>query len=185
MSRVLRGWAVLSRGPFSGAIFLADVALITAMSCLAGIACHLVAYGNRGNVSSCVQLGLLAATIFAISNLFRRERRLPNFFSFEPHARRTIQLSNVTLICPLMLGFLAQISVDYSRGWILLCYVSTLAALIVQRYFVGCRFLTPGVTTSPVAERRANPRSRPRPGGGQRSQPRTGRHFRAAAVVGD
>jgi hypothetical protein len=32
-----------------------------------------------------------------------------------------------------MLGFLAQISVDYSGGWILLFYVSTLAALIAQR----------------------------------------------------
>jgi hypothetical protein len=30
-----------------------------------------------------------------------------------------------------MLGFLAQISVDYSRGWILLFYVTTLPVLIV------------------------------------------------------
>jgi hypothetical protein len=35
-----------------------------------------------------------------------------------------------------MLGFLAQISVDYSRGWILLFYVTTLAALMVQRYII-------------------------------------------------
>jgi hypothetical protein len=51
------------------------------MSCFTGIAYHLVAYGNRGNISSFVQVGLLAASIFAISNLFRREYRLPNFFS--------------------------------------------------------------------------------------------------------
>jgi hypothetical protein len=133
---MLRGWAVLSRGTFSGAIFLTDVALIVAMSCFTGIAYHLVAYGNRGNISSFVQVGLLAASIFAVSNIFRREYRLPNFFSFKPHARRTIQLWNVTLICLLMLGFLAQISVDYSRGWILLFYVTTLAALIVQRYII-------------------------------------------------
>jgi Undecaprenyl-phosphate glucose phosphotransferase len=133
---MLRGWAVLSRGTFSGAIFLTDVALIVATSCLTGIAYHLVAYGNRGNISSFVQVGLLAASIFAVSNMFRREYRLPNFFSFKPHARRTIQLWNVTLICLLMLGFLAQISVDYSRGWILLFYVTTLAASIVQRYVI-------------------------------------------------
>ena len=133
---MLRGWAVLSHGTFSGAIFLTDVALIVAMSCFTGIAYHLVAYGNRGNISSFVQVGLLAASIFAISNLFRREYRLPNFFSFKPHGRRTIQLWNVTLICLLMLGILAQISVDYSRGWILLFYVTTLAALMVQRYII-------------------------------------------------
>ncbi len=135
-SRFLRAWAELSRGTFSGAIFSTDIALIVAMSCSTGIAYHLVAYGDHGNISSFVQVGVLAASIFAISNLFRREYRLPNFLTFKPHARRTIQLWNVTLICLLMLGFLAQISVDYSRGWIVLFYVATLAALIVLRYII-------------------------------------------------
>jgi hypothetical protein len=152
-SRVLRGWAVLSRGTFSGANFLADIALIAAMSCLTGIAYHLVVYGNRGSIASFVQVGLLAASIFAISNLFRREYPLPNFFSFKPHARRTIQLWNVTLVCLLMLGFLAQISVDYSRGWILLFYVSTLAALIAQRYFI-VRIAAPARTAGLLSAQR-------------------------------
>ena len=130
-SRLLRAWALLSRGTFSSAIFLLDVALIVAMSCVTGVAYYLVAYGDTGDVSPFVQVGVLAASIFAISNVFRGEYRLPNFFAFKPHARRTIQLWNVTLICLLMLGFLAQISVDYSRGWIVLFYVATLAALIV------------------------------------------------------
>ncbi len=34
-----------------------------------------------------VQVGLLAASIFTISNVFRGEYRLPNFFAFKPHAR--------------------------------------------------------------------------------------------------
>src|SRR3984957_74967 len=135
-SRALRGWAVLARGTFSGAIFLTDVALIIAMSCLTGIAYHLAAYREHGHISSYVQVGVLAASIFAVSNLFRREYRLPNFFNFKAHGRRTIQLWNVTLICLLMLGFLAQISVDYSRGWIVLFYFTTLAALIVLRFVV-------------------------------------------------
>ncbi|MDR3422810.1 MAG: undecaprenyl-phosphate glucose phosphotransferase [Xanthobacteraceae bacterium] len=135
--RVLRVWAVLSRGTFSGAIFLIDVALIVAMSCLTGIAYYFVVYGYRGDVASFAQIGVLAASIFAISNLFRREYRLPNFYSVKPHARRTIQLWNVTLICLLMLGFLARINVEYySRGWIVLFYVTTLAALIVLRYVI-------------------------------------------------
>jgi len=135
-SPVLRGWAVLSRGTFSTAIFLTDIALIVAMSCFTGIAYHLAAYGDRGDVSSFIQVGLLAASIFAVSNLFRREYRLPNFFSFKPHGRRTIQLWNVTLICLLALGFLEKVSVDYSRGWIVIFYIATLAALIVERYVI-------------------------------------------------
>jgi Undecaprenyl-phosphate glucose phosphotransferase len=132
----LRVWAALSRGTFSGAIFLTDVALIVATSCFTGIVYHLVAYGDTGNVRSFVEIGIIAASIFAISNLFRREYRLPNFYTFKPHARRTIQLWNVTLICMLMLGFLTQIGVGYSRAWIVLFYVVTLAALIVLRYAI-------------------------------------------------
>jgi Undecaprenyl-phosphate glucose phosphotransferase len=132
----LRGWAVLSRGTFSGVIFLTDVALILAMSSLTGVAYHLAAYGKSGDVSSYAEVGVLAASIFAVTNLFRREYRLPNFFSFKTHGRRTIHLWNVTLICLLMIGFLAQKSVDYSRGWIVLFYVATLAALLVERYAV-------------------------------------------------
>jgi Undecaprenyl-phosphate glucose phosphotransferase len=134
--RMLRGWAGLSGGTFSGAIFLTDIALIVAMSCLTGVAYHLAAYGDHGNVAEFVQVGVLAASIFAVSNIFRGEYRLPNFFTFKQHARRTIQLWNVTLICLLALGFLAQISVDYSRAWIVLFYCTTLAALIVSRFAI-------------------------------------------------
>jgi Undecaprenyl-phosphate glucose phosphotransferase len=135
-SRILRGWALLSRGTFASAIFAIDVALIVAMSCITGMVYYRIAYGDIGNIYSHVEIGALAASIFAISNVFRGEYRLPNFYAFRPHARRTIQFWNVTLICLLMLGFLAQVSVDYSRGWIVLFYFATLAGLIVSRFVI-------------------------------------------------
>jgi Undecaprenyl-phosphate glucose phosphotransferase len=135
-SHLLRGWALLSRGTFSGAIFLIDVATILAMSLLTGVSYYLAVYGDAGDMSSYVRVGALAACIFAIFNIFRGEYRLPNFFAFRPHARSAIQLWNVTLICLLMLGFMARISLDYSRGWIVLFYFTTLAALIVQRFLI-------------------------------------------------
>ena len=148
-SPVLRAWAVLCRGTFSAAIFAADVALIVAMSCLTGVAYYLIAFGYPGSLPSFIQIGVLAASIFTISNLFRREYRLPNFFSFKRHARRTIQLWNVTLICLLGLGFLAQISVAYSRGSMILFYVVTLAALILLRYSI-VRISTRGACGGPA-----------------------------------
>ncbi|MFY9761941.1 MAG: undecaprenyl-phosphate glucose phosphotransferase [Xanthobacteraceae bacterium] len=135
-SRLLRAWASLSRGTFSMASFLIDVALIVATSCATGVVYYRVAYGDIDEIARCVQVGLLAASIFTISNVFRGEYRMPNFFAFKPHARRTIQLWNVTLICLLMLGFLAQVSVDYSRGWIVLFYFATLTALVVSRFAI-------------------------------------------------
>lgn len=89
-SRLLSAWAVLSSGTFSGAIFLIDVAFIVAMACFTGIAYYLVVYGDPGNVSSFIRVGGLAASIFAISNIFRGEYRLPNFFSCKPHERDDI-----------------------------------------------------------------------------------------------
>ncbi len=135
-SRFLRLWAVLLRGTFSSAIFLLDVLLIVSMACATGLAYSLAAYGDSGDIFSFVQVGVLAASIFAISNAFRGEYRLPNFFTVKPHARRTIQLWNVTLIGLLLLGFLTQISAHYSRAWIVLFYATTLAVLIVERFLV-------------------------------------------------
>jgi len=65
--RTLRAWAVLSHGTFSGLIFLTDVALIVAMSCFTGVAYHLAAYGEPGSIPSFVQVGVLAASLFAVS----------------------------------------------------------------------------------------------------------------------
>jgi Undecaprenyl-phosphate glucose phosphotransferase len=134
--RFLRARVVLMRGTFAATIFLTDIAFIVAMSCLTGIAYHLAAYGKPGNVLLFIQVGVVTASIFAVSNLFRGEYRLPNFCTFKPHAGRTIQLWNVTLICLLMVGFLAQTSVEYSRAWIVLFYVATLGGLLVLRYFI-------------------------------------------------
>ncbi|HEX4407709.1 MAG TPA: undecaprenyl-phosphate glucose phosphotransferase [Xanthobacteraceae bacterium] len=134
--RLLRGWARLSRGTFSGAILLTDVATIVAAAFLTGVIYYPAVYGDIGDISSYVNVGLAAACIFVIANIFSGEYRLPNFFAFRPHARRTVQLWNVTLICLLMLGFMARISVDYSRGWIILFYFTTLAALIVLRFAI-------------------------------------------------
>ena len=124
------------RGTFAATIFLTDIAFIVAMACLTGIAYHLFAYGKPGNIPLFLQVGVVAASIFAVSNLFRSEYRLPNFCTFKPHAWRTIQLWNVTLICLLMVGFLAQTTVEYSRAWIMLFYVTTLGGLLVLRYFI-------------------------------------------------
>jgi Undecaprenyl-phosphate glucose phosphotransferase len=135
-NRLLRGWAAASRGTFAVTFFLLDIALIAATSCGTGIAYTLFAYGEPGDIGVFMQVGVLAASIFTISNAFRGEYRLPNYFAVKPHARRTIQLWNVTLICLLALGFLTQLSAAYSRAWIVLFYCVTLAGLLLERFLI-------------------------------------------------
>src|ERR1700738_4231201 len=133
-SRFLRRWTIVTRTTMLGAILLADFAVIVAMSWLTGISYHLIVHQYAGDSINYFKVGLLTAIIFVIPNVFRGEYSLPNFFIFKPHLRRSIQLWNVTFICLLALGFLAQITVIYSRGWILLFYGLTICALLALRY---------------------------------------------------
>src|SRR5262249_5552448 len=133
-NRTLRWWAALTRPAISGAILFTDIATIVGMSWLTGIAYHLVVYGHTGDFLDYTEVGLFTACIFVIPNLFRGEYALPSYFTFRPHVRRSVQLWNVTFICLLALGFLAQISAVYSRGWFVLFYVCTIAVLLALRY---------------------------------------------------
>src|SRR4030081_3478927 len=116
----LRRWTAVTRTTILGTFLLTDFAVIVGMSWLTGLSYHLAVYQDAGEITNYLNVGLLSAIIFVIPNVFRGEYSLPNFFRFKPHLRRSIQLWNVTFICLLVLGFLAQITVIYSRGWIAL-----------------------------------------------------------------
>ena len=135
-SRLLRRWALLSHSAVSGVLFLLDVALIAAMSCATGIAYNLFAHGEYGDFASFIQVGVLAAGIFAASNVSRGEYKLTNFFAFRPNLGSVFHSWNVTLICLLTLWFLTQASDQYSRAWLVLFYVAALTILIVERFLI-------------------------------------------------
>src|SRR5258708_6054608 len=134
-SRLLRRLTSGARTTILAAFLLADFMAILAMSWLTGVSYHLLVYQYAGETVNYLKVGLIAAVIFVIPNLFRGEYSLPNFFSFKPHLRRSIQLWNVTFVCLLALGFLAQITEIYSRGWILTFYGLTIGVLLGLRYF--------------------------------------------------
>jgi Undecaprenyl-phosphate glucose phosphotransferase len=133
-NRFLRRWTSLSRTTFFCAVLLSDVLVIVGMSWLSGAGYHLAAYGVVGDTLSFLEVGALAAIVFVIPNLFRGEYRLANFFNFKQHLRRSAQLWNVTFICLLALGFLAQVSAVFSRGAMIAFYVSTICVLLATRY---------------------------------------------------
>jgi Undecaprenyl-phosphate glucose phosphotransferase len=133
-NRFLRRWTWLSRTTFFCATLLSDVLVIIGMSWLAGAGYHMAAYGLPGDTLAFLEVGALAATIFVMPNLLRGEYRLANFFNLKPHLRRSVQLWNVTFICLLALGFLAQVSAVYSRGAMIVFYVSTICVLLALRY---------------------------------------------------
>jgi lipopolysaccharide/colanic/teichoic acid biosynthesis glycosyltransferase len=133
-SRFLRRLTSVARPTVLVAFLLADFTAILGMSWLTGISYHLLVHQYVGETVNYLKVGLISAVIFVIPNLFRGEYSLPNFFSFRPHLRRSIQLWNVTFIGLLALSLLAQITVIYSRGWILTFYAVTIGVLLALRY---------------------------------------------------
>jgi polysaccharide biosynthesis protein PslA len=133
-SAFLRRWTTLTRTGILAAFLLADFSAIVTISWLTGVSYHLLAYQDAGDMMNYLKVGLLSAIIFVIPNIFRGEYSLPNFFAFKPHLRRSIQLWNVTFIGLLVVGLLLQITVVYSRGWMLLFYGLTMCTLLALRY---------------------------------------------------
>jgi Undecaprenyl-phosphate glucose phosphotransferase len=129
-----RRWSDVTRTSILGAFMLTDFAAIIAMAWLTGVSYHLLVYQDAGEAGNYLQVGVLSAIIFVIPNLFRGEYSLPRYFSFKPHLRRSLQLWNVTFVCLLAFAFLAQITVVYSRGWIVLFYSLTICILLALRY---------------------------------------------------
>jgi Undecaprenyl-phosphate glucose phosphotransferase len=133
-NRLLRRWTWFSRTALFAAVLLSDAAVILTMSWLTGVGYHLPVYGKSGDLVSFLEVGSLSAVLFTTFNVFRGEYALANYFSFKPHLRRAVQSWNMTFIWLLALGFLAQISAIYSRGWLILYYGSTVCVLIALRY---------------------------------------------------
>jgi Undecaprenyl-phosphate glucose phosphotransferase len=133
VNQLLRTRTALSRTIFCGLVLVADAAIITAMAWASGAAYHVLVYETVGVSANYFQVGTIAAAIFAIAGIQRGDYSLHKLLAFKPQLRHAIQLWNGTFICLLILGFLTQSTAVYSRGWLILYYFSTTAALLGLR----------------------------------------------------
>jgi Undecaprenyl-phosphate glucose phosphotransferase len=113
---------------------VADAAVIIAMSCLTGAIYHEAFYGNPGSVINFAEVGLAAGIIFVLPGIIHGDYALSHYLSFKAHVRRVTTLWNITLLCLLMLGFLIKTTSGYSRGAIVLFYVTALPTILLIRY---------------------------------------------------
>jgi hypothetical protein len=107
---------------------------IIAMSYLTGICYHLIIHGEYGDSAMFLNLGMITAGLFLIPRLFRGEYKVAAFFEFEPHIHRAFITWNITFVCLLAIAYFTKISIVYSRGWMLLFYISAFPPLILLRY---------------------------------------------------
>jgi Undecaprenyl-phosphate glucose phosphotransferase len=129
-----RWWFAVGRRMVSIGGILADAAVIVAVSCLTGAIYHQAFYDSPGSLADFAEVGLAAAVIFVLPGIIHGEYALSHYLSFKPHLRRATTLWNITLLCLLMLGFLTKMTEGYSRGAIILFYVTGLPAILLTRY---------------------------------------------------
>ena len=76
---------------------------------------------------------MLGAAVYAVVNTARGDYRLGKFLGGKVSTRRILVHWHGTFLCLLAIGFLAQMSMIYSRAWIALFYVSGLLVLVPLR----------------------------------------------------
>ena len=127
----------------------ADALVVIGLSVLAGLAYHAVAYGQFGPVLDYAKIG--AAVAF-----FRWALQKPiSVTSNRPRGslRYQFYLWNGAFLCLLVLGFVSKVSDEYSRGTVLLFYLSGLPALIVWQE-AWKRFVREGFNAGRIAVRK-------------------------------
>ena len=127
---------------------VADALVVVVLSILAGVAYHLAFYGSAGPVLDFAKVGAAVA-------LFRWILQQPvSTISSRPKGslRYQFYLWNAAFLCLLAFGFLGKVSDTYSRGTILIFYLSGLPFLIVWQE-VWKRFVRQGLHTGRLAVR--------------------------------
>jgi Undecaprenyl-phosphate glucose phosphotransferase len=133
MSQILRRRAAINPPAFGVIVFLIEFGVVVGLALMTGVVYHVVAYGMADRSDLYLEVGTFGAAVYAITNTARGDYRLGNFLSGSLHSRRILIHWHVMLFCLLTVGFLAQLSVVYSRAWIALFYVSGVLVLVPVR----------------------------------------------------
>jgi Undecaprenyl-phosphate glucose phosphotransferase len=129
-----RWWITIGRRMVGVMCVLADALVIVTLSCVTGAIYHELFYADAGSLLDFAEVGLGAAIIFVLPGIVHGDYHLSHYLSFKPHVRRATTLWNITLLCLLMLGFMIKTTGDYSRGTIILFYLTGLPSILTVRY---------------------------------------------------
>ena len=125
--------AVINAPTFSILAFLLEFAAVLTLALITGVLYHLAAYGSAGSMGFYLQVGVLGSALYAVATTVRGDYRLGTFLDGKVNARRILVHWHGTFFCLLAIGFLAQLSIVFSRAWIALFYVSGLLMLVPIR----------------------------------------------------
>ena len=118
---------------FSILAFLIEFGAVVALALVTGVPTTSPPMALAGSIGFYLQVGVLGSAVYAVTNTARGDYRLGNFLGGKVHVRRILIHWHGTFLCLLAVGFLAQLSIVYSRAWIALFYVFGLLMLVPIR----------------------------------------------------
>jgi len=149
------GGRVASRAwrAFGPLVAAAEFGLIALVAVLCGIAYHLVAYGEAGDVARFLALGAVVAGIFVTTNAFRGDYEIRAFLPASGRIKRPITSWTLAFLYTGAISFILKSGDDSSRGNVVLLYGFGLAAIMLWRHLL-IRALVYASKTGRVAVRR-------------------------------
>jgi Undecaprenyl-phosphate glucose phosphotransferase len=129
----LRRRPTVNAATFTTLVFLMEYGAVVALALITGVLYHLAAYGSAGSISFYLQVGMLGAAVYTVANAARGDYRLGHFLGGKVNPRRILIHWHGMFLGLLAVGFLAQLSVVFSRAWILLFYACGLLLLVPIR----------------------------------------------------
>ena len=115
------------------AAFVVSLVAIVAVGIAAGTLYHLYAYGNGGRTSSFGAIGLLVALLYLTPFVFRDEMGVERFLA-PPKLGRLAMVWTWAFFALAVIAFLTKTTATFSRGWLLLYYVSGGVTVVVIEF---------------------------------------------------
>ncbi|MBL8566724.1 MAG: undecaprenyl-phosphate glucose phosphotransferase [Hyphomicrobiaceae bacterium] len=122
-------WAI-GNTSFSVIAFLLECLAIVAVSVATGAAYHSFVYGTPGEIERFVAIGGLTALIYTVPFAFRDEYDIDDFLEGRRATSRMLVVWTYAFLSLTVIGFLTKTTGLFSRGWLILFYVSGLVAVI-------------------------------------------------------
>ncbi|MGL4397363.1 MAG: exopolysaccharide biosynthesis polyprenyl glycosylphosphotransferase [Hyphomicrobium sp.] len=120
----------LSRTTFAAAAFLLEVVVISAIAIATGVGYHLSVYGAMGVIESYASVGVLAALTYGLTFLIKDEYGVENLLEGRRRNTRLFVVWNLAFVALAVIGFLTKSTAMFSRGWLVLFYVTGMIAAI-------------------------------------------------------
>lgn len=143
----------LSRSASSIIVVAIESIAIIAASLLAGTFYSYTVYGSPGDVAIYIGAGILVAWGFALPFVMRDEYRVEAMLEGQRSMRRMLTVWVGTILMLPLIGFLTKSAELYSRGWLLLFFVTGFLAVISVNAFLR-HFLAVSIENGRIERRR-------------------------------